>query len=139
MEIVTVDSLVASEFEVMLEDKPIKGVFRVAGLVTYAVDEHGNRQKPPFILSKMVQQNPHEPINVWLRETLASRHGGERPRRDLQIKAVDDGVVTRIWHVRGAFILSIGYSDFDESSFEMVSETFTIGYEDIEDEFTMLK
>jgi hypothetical protein len=139
MEMVMVDSLVASEFEVTLEDKPLKGVFRIQGLVTYAVDEQGQRRKPPFTLSKMVQQNPHEPINVWLRETLASRHGGERPRRDLQIKAVDDGVVTRIWHVRGAYILSVGYSDFDESSFEMVAETFTFAYEDIEDEFTLLK
>ncbi len=139
MEIVTVDSLVASEFEVTLGDAPVKGVFRIQGLVTYAVDAQGNRQKPPFTLSKMVQQNPQEPINVWLRETIASRHGGERPRRDLQIKAVDDGVVTRIWHVRGAYILSIGYSDFDESSFEMVAENFTFGYEDIEDEFALLK
>ena len=47
--------------------------------------------------------------------------------------------MTRIWHVRGAYILSVGYSDFDESSFEMVAETFTFAYDDIEDEFTLLK
>jgi hypothetical protein len=47
----------------------------------------------------------------------------------------DDGVVTRRWNAKNAWIMKISYSDFDSGSFEMIEETFVIGYDDIEEEW----
>ncbi len=133
----TVDSLVANEFTLELAGKPVAGIFKIAGFVSFARDENGKRIKPTFEISKMVQRDPKNPFNQWIQDTTASRNGGDAPRRDLALLAVDDGVITRRWTVKGAFITRISYSDFDTASSDMVSETVTLGYNDIEEVFTV--
>ena len=131
----TMDSLIANEFAFEINGEKIRGVFGVRGLVTYACDDEGNRIKPAFQVLKMVQRDVKNIFNVWLRETLDLRDSTERPRRDVTIVAVDDGIETRRWSVKGAWIQKVSYSDFDNSSFEMVAETYTINYDDIEESF----
>lgn len=131
----TVDSLVANEFHIEINGATLTGIFKVMGLVTYECDSEGNRVRPPFVITKMVQRDPNAPLNAWLRETLAERSNTNRPRRDVVIVAIDDGVVTRRWTVKNAWIQQVSYSDFDTASFEMMEERFTIQYEDIEEEF----
>ncbi|MGB7340768.1 MAG: phage tail protein [Phototrophicaceae bacterium] len=131
-----VDSLIANEFAFEISGEAVSGVFRVGGLVTYATDSEGNRIKPAFEVSKMVERDGHNLFNTWLRETVDARDSDENPTRDIAVVAIDDGVEIRRWHVKGAWIQSVSYSDFDSSSFEMVAETFIIGYDDIEESWT---
>ncbi|HLU11447.1 MAG TPA: phage tail protein, partial [Oceanobacillus sp.] len=56
-----------------------------------------------------------------------------RPLRTLEIIALDDGVETRRWKIKGAWISEISYSDFDSGSSELVQETLVIHYEDVEE------
>jgi hypothetical protein len=132
---VQVDSLIANEFAFEINGEAVSGVFRVGNLVTYATDADGNRIKPPFEVSKMVERDANKSFNKWLRETTNARNSGDKARRDITVVAVDDGVETRRWTAKGAWIQSISYSDFDSSSFEMIAETFVIGYDDIEETF----
>jgi hypothetical protein len=83
----------------------------------------------------MVQRDGNNPMNKWLRETMNVRNGDENPQRELTIVAVDDGVVTRKWVAKNAWISRVTYSDFDNASYEMIAETFFIGYDDIEEEW----
>jgi hypothetical protein len=46
---------------------------------------------------------------------------------------VDDGVETRCWTVKGAWISEVSYSHFNTASSEMVEETVTIQYDDLEE------
>ena len=124
--IVAVDSLVANEFEVEIEGEKLLGVFRVDGLVTFMLDGDGNRVGQPFQLAKMVQRDGNNPFNKWLRETAS---GKAKPRRELAIVAIDDGVETRRWTVKGAWIRKVSYSSFDTASSEMVEEIITIHYD----------
>lgn len=128
-----IDSLIANEFSFEIEGVAVNGVFRISNLRTYALDDEGNRIKPLFKVAKMVQRDGNNPFNKWLRETLDARDSDEMPRRDVTVVAVDDGTETRRWTAKGAWIQSVAYSDFDSSSFEMVAEIFTIGYDDIEE------
>ena len=130
---VQVDSLIANEFEFEINGESVSGVFGVRNLVTYATDEEGQRIKPPFEITKMVQRDGNNAFNKWLRETIGARDSDDRPRRDVTVVAVDDGVPIRRWTARNAWIVKVGYSDFDSSSFEMVAETFLIAYDDIEE------
>lgn len=130
---VQVDSLIANEFAFEINGQEVSGVFGVSNLVTFAVDEHGNRVKPPFKVSKMVERDGNNAFNKWLRETVKARNSGEKPVRDVTVVAVDDGVVTRRWTAKNAWIQSISYSDFDSGSYEMIAETFVIAYDDIEE------
>lgn len=132
---VQVDSLIANEFAFEISGEAVSGVFRIGNLTTYATDDEGNRMKPPFEISKMVERDANSPFNSWLRETVAARDSDDKPTRDVTVVAVDDGVETRRWSVKNAWIKSISYSDFDSSSFEMVAETFVIAYNDIEETF----
>jgi hypothetical protein len=132
---VQIDSLIANEYRVELNGETVNGVFRVSNLQTYATDGEGNRLKPPFVVAKMVQRDGNLPMNQWLRDTMAARDSGEAVTRDLTILAVDDGVVTRRWIVRGARIINVAYSDFDSSTSIMVEESLTIAYDDIEEEW----
>lgn len=131
-----VDSLVANEFAVELNGEQVDGVFRVSNLQTYVSDVDGTRQMPPFEIAKMVQRDPNNPVNTWIRETMDSRNNGDRPRRDVTVVAIDDGVVIRRWTAKAAWLWSISYSDFNTASTEMVEEVLVIGYEDIEEEWT---
>jgi hypothetical protein len=132
---VQVDSLIANEFELHISGENVGGVFGVRNLVTYATDVAGNRVLPPFEVSKMVQRDGNNAFNKWLRETTSARHGGDKPRRDVTVLAVDDGVVTRKWMAKNAWITKVSYSDFDSASFEMIAETIVISYDDLEEEF----
>lgn len=130
---VQLDSLIANEFAFEIEGERVQGVFRIGSLYTYATDEAGKRIKPPFEIAKMVQRDANNSFNRWLRETIAARDSDERPTRDITVVAVDDGVETRRWTAKNAWIKAVSYSDFDSSSFEMVAETYLIAYDDIEE------
>ncbi|MCA9881805.1 MAG: phage tail protein [Anaerolineae bacterium] len=126
-----IDSLIANEFAVEINGEPMSGVFSVSGLVSFMLDSVGKRVYPSFSLSKMVQRNPKNPFNVWLQES----QKGDKPTRDIAILAIDDGVPTRRWLAKGAYIKAVEYSRFDEASFEMVAETVEIAYETMEETF----
>lgn len=132
---VTLDSLVANEFGFEINGERVGGIFRIAHLVTFSMDESGKRLFPPFEVSKMVERDGNNLFNRWLRETHAARMSGTRPRRDVTVLAIDDGVITRRWTVKNAWIKEVHYSAFDSASFEMVAETAVILYDDIEDSF----
>ncbi|MGJ3237404.1 MAG: phage tail protein [Anaerolineae bacterium] len=125
------DSLIANEFALEINGSPVSGIFGVSNLVTYATDEKGVRIKPPFQVTKMVERDAHNAFNQWLRETMDARDSDEKPSRNVTLVAVDDGVETRRWEAQNARIIGIRYSDFDNSSFEMVAETILIAYDDI--------
>ena len=128
---INVDSLIANEFAVEINGEPMTGVFSVYGLVSFILDNEGKRVYPSFNISKMVQRAPHNPFNTWLQET---QKGGQ-PTRAIAILAVDDGVPTRRWLAKGAYIKAVEYSRFDQSSFEMVAEIVQIAYESMEETF----
>lgn len=128
---VEVDSLVANEFEVRLEDETLAGVFRVEGLTTFKLDENGKRLHEPFRLVKMVQQDGNNAFNRWLRETQEADN--TRPRRTVAILAMDEGVETRRWTVYNAWISEVTYSTFDSAAADMVEEIVTIQYEMLEE------
>lgn len=120
-----IDSLSAYEFEVEIDGQSVSGIFSVSGLTSYA----GEGDRPPLVITKMVQQDPETPFNVWTRATLA----GDRPTRDLAILAMDEGKETRRWVYRGAYITQISFSDFDTASSELVAERLTIRAERVEE------
>jgi hypothetical protein len=129
--VVQLDSLIANEFAFEINGEPATGIFRISSFRSFATDEEGNRIKPPFEVSKMVQRDSNNSFNTWLRETTTAF--GEKSCRDVTIVAVDDGVETRRWTAKGAWIKEVRYSAFDSGSFEMVEETYVIAYEDIEE------
>lgn len=129
---VAVDSLVANEFHVELEGEKLLGIFRVDGLTSFKIDASGQREYEPFQLVKMVQRDGNNAFNKWLRETVTTV-GADRPRRELAVVAVDDGVETRRWVIKGAWISEVYYSSFDTASSEMVEETATIYYDALEE------
>jgi hypothetical protein len=136
--LVAIDSLVANEYEVELDGEKLLGVFRVEDFVSFKIIPDGGETsmkplQPPFKLAKMVQRDGNAPFNKWLRETIATGSGHLRPRRTLALVAVDDGVETRRWTIKGAWISEARYSTFDSASSEMVEETITIHYDSIEE------
>ena len=133
--IVQIDSLIANEFAFEIAGEKVSGIFQIKDMMTYATDEDGNRIKPPFTVTKMVERDGANAFNTWLRETMDARDSDDKPRRDVTVVAVDDGVETRRWKAVNAWIVSVGYSDFDSASFEMIAETLVIAYEDIEESF----
>lgn len=130
---IQIDSLIANEFAFEINGEAVSGVFRISNLSTYATDDNGQRIKPSFEVSKMVERDANNAFNKWLRETMDARDSADKPSRDVTVVAVDDGVETRRWAAKGAWIQSVSYSAFDSSSFEMIAETFVIGYDDIEE------
>lgn len=125
---IAVDSLVANEFEVLIEDETMLGVFRIDGLTTFQLDEDGNRLLPTFNLVKMVQRDGRNAFNTWLSE---SRQNNDRPRRKIDIIAIDDGVETRRWTFANAWITAVRYEMFDSASSQMVEEIVTIAYDSV--------
>ncbi len=135
---VHVDSLSANEFEVLLDGDRLQGVFRVSGLLPFKLEVKPSLTKlvrDPFKLSKMVQRDPQLPFNRWLRDTVTARDDIVRPTRTLEIVAVDDGKETRRWTVKEAWISEISYSDFNTGSSDLIEETVTIHYDDIEEQW----
>jgi phage tail-like protein len=136
--LVEIDSLIANEFAVELDGEILPGIFRISGLVTFKLDLDGGeasmeRRRRPFKLSKMVQRDGNNAFNKWLRHTIATSDGHTRPRRTLAVLAVDDGVETRRWTFKGAWISAVRYSDFDTGSSELIEEVVTIQYDELEE------
>ena len=133
--IVEIDSLVANEFEVEIEGEKLPGIFRIGGLVSFKLDgtDENSMQNlhPPFTLVKMVQRDGNSVFNKWLRESITTKPGVSRPRRTVAVVAIDDGVETRRWTAKGAWISGVSYSDFDTGSSEMVEEIITIHYDEL--------
>jgi phage tail-like protein len=115
---------------VEIEGEKLLGVFRVDGLITFMLDDDGNRVHQPFQLVKMVQRDGNNPFNKWLRETIDTKI---KPRRELAIVAIDDGVETRRWTIKGAWISKVSYSSFDTASSEMVEEIITVRYDELQE------
>lgn len=130
---VTVDSLVANEFAFEINGEKVSGVFRISYLVTFQLGEDGKPQMPPFEIAKMVERDANSPFNRWLRETRAA--AGSLPRRDVTVVAVDDGVETRRWTARNAYIKEVRYSPFESASFEMIEEIFVLQAETVDETF----
>lgn len=138
-----VDSLVANEFHIEINGEPVTGIFRVSGLISFKLETKLTntlkRIHEPFKLTKMVQRDPLNLINTWVRETFKADADIVRPIRELTVVAVDDGVVVRRWIVRKAWISEITYTDFNTGSAEMIEETLTIQHDGIEDSFPLLE
>lgn len=137
-----IDSLVAHEFEVRIDDEPVSGVFSISGLATFKLEVKTTtsmkKLTKPFTIKKMVQRDPRNTFNTWIRQTFAAEADIVRPTRTVAILAVDDGVEIRRWTVKKAWISEIAYSDFNTSSSEMIEETITIQYDDIEESWPLL-
>lgn len=138
-----IDSLVANEFHVEINGESITGVFRVSGLVSFKLDVKSTtalkRLYEPFKITKMVQRDPLNAFNTWVRETFAADADIVRPMREITIVAIDDGVIVRRWIVRKAWISEITYTDFNSGSAEMIEETVVIQHDGIEDSFPLLE
>lgn len=134
---IAIDSLVANEFEVELDGEKLPGIFRVSGLVSFKLDgtdESGAyRVQSPVVITKMVQRDGNNAFNRWLRETIKASAGQPRPRRTIEVVAVDDGVEIRRWTLRGAWIKEVRYSDFDTGSSQMIEEIVTIQFGELEE------
>ncbi|MBE0691289.1 MAG: phage tail protein [Anaerolineae bacterium] len=131
-----IDSLSANEFAVELDGVSVTGIFRVTGLIPFKLDVKPTltkRVRDPFKLTKMVQRDPENPFNKWVKETVVARDDIVRPTRQLAVIAVDDGTEIRRWFVKDAWIAEVSYSDFNSGSSELIEETLVIYYEDIEE------
>ena len=130
--VLAIDSLSANEFQVEIEAEIATGIFSVSGLCVRYVDvDAGKLIFRPIIISKMVQQNPDLPFNRWTRETLANPTN--RVTRNIAIMAMDEGVETRRWVLKEAWISEIAFSDFDQGSRELVAEQLTIYHNGIQE------
>lgn len=127
------DSLNANEFNFEIEGTVTTGIFFVSGLSTVKFDDNGARVKLPIEVGKMVERDGNNVFNKWLRETVDARDSDTRPTREVAVIAVDDGIETRRWTLKNAWIQEVRYSTFDTASFEMIQEVYTIQYEEIEE------
>jgi hypothetical protein len=127
-----VDSLSSNEFRVELDGAVVTGIFAVRGLHIRCVDlAAGRLVNQPLTISKMVQQDRSLPFNQWTRETLANPTS--KITRDLAVVAVDDGVETRRWVYKGAWISDIAFSDFDTGTEVLIEERLTIQHGGVEE------
>jgi hypothetical protein len=130
------ESLSANEFYVQLDGTRVDGVFRISGLVPFKLEvkltEPLKPLRDPLKLVKMVQRDSNLPINKWIRESVNAKADIVRPRRTLVIVADDDGVETRRWILKGAWISEISYSEFNTASGDLVEETLAIQWESVE-------
>lgn len=137
-----IDSLVANEFEVRIDDEPVSGIFSITGLTTFKLEVKTTtsmkKLTTPFTIKKMVQRDPRNKFNAWVRETFAAEADIVRPTRTVAVLAIDNGVEIRRWTVKKAWISEISYSDFNTGSSEMIEETITIQYDDVEESWPLL-
>jgi len=120
-----VDSLSANEFRVEINGSTATGIFGVSGLHIRSVDlTAGRLVNSPLTITKMVQHDPNLPCNQWTRETLATPTA--KVTRQLVVVALDEGVETRRWVFKDAWISDIAFSDFNASSDELIAERLTI-------------
>jgi hypothetical protein len=131
-----VDSLSANEFAVEIDGARVNGVFKISGFVPFRLDVKPTQvkfERPAFKVSRMVQRDPSLPFNQWIQATVKAKDDIVRPKRDLSIIALDDGVETRRWLVKAAWISEIAYTDFDTGSGALVEESTLIQYDSIEE------
>ncbi len=133
----TLDSLSANEFALEVDGEQVTGIFRISGFFSFKLEVKTTNtlkmKQEPFQIVKMVQRDGNNPINRWLRESVAARDDIVRPKRTLSIVALDDGLETRRWTVKDAWISEVKYSDFNTGSGDMMEETLVIQYEDVEE------
>lgn len=130
------DSLSANEFALEIDGQRAPGILAVQGLVSFKLERSADAARvvrEPVRIVKLVQRDPNLPFSRWIQETVASRADVVRPTRTLAVVALDEGVETRRWTLRGAHISEIGYSHFDTGSSELVQETLTVHFEDLEE------
>lgn len=127
-----IDSLSANEFQVELNGEVVTGIFGVKGLCTRWIDmDAGRLVQQPLIITKMIQQNPSIPFNMWTRETLTNPSA--KITRQLAVVAMDEGVETRRWVVKDAWISGISFSDFNSGSQVLIEEQLVIQHDGIEE------
>lgn len=127
-----IDSLSSNEFRVEIDGHVASGIFSVRGLCVRCVPAVGSApENRPLTIIKMVQRDPGLPFNRWMRDTLAQP--AAQVTRDVTIVAVDEGVETRRWSFREAWISEISYSDFDSSREELVEERLTIQHHGVDE------
>jgi hypothetical protein len=133
----TLDSLAANEFSVEVDGQTVPGILRISGFNSFKLEVKTTnalkKQQEAFKLVKMVQRDGNNIINHWIRDSVNAGTDIVRPTHTLTIKAMDDGVETRCWMVKGAWISQVSYSDFNTSSGELMEETLLIQYEDVEE------
>ena len=131
-----IDGQLAKEFALEIDDQRVNGILAIRGLVAFRLDVRTTtairKLQEPFKITRMVQPDPQHPCNVWVRETFDAGEDIVRPARTLCLLALDKGVETQRWTVYDAWISEVGYSDFDSSSSDILEETLTIQYEDVE-------
>lgn len=136
-----VDSLSANEFNLEIQGEKMPGIFRVSGLVSFKLDVKTTTTlkeiKEPITIVKMVQRDPENAFNVWMRETVSARTDILRPKRTVSLVAVDDGVEIRRWIIKGAWISEISYSEFDTGSGELIEETLVIQWDELEESWLL--
>ncbi|MCZ7540580.1 MAG: phage tail protein [Anaerolineae bacterium] len=126
------DSLSANEFRVEINGTVASGIFGVSGLHSRKVDlEGGKPVNQPVLITKMVQRDPDLPFNAWIRETLANP--AAKIARQIAIVALDEGVETRRWVLKDAWISAVGYSDFDSGSDQLIEERVTVQHSGVEE------
>lgn len=123
---IELDSLVGNEFAVEVDGEAVSGIFRIDNFVPFQITD-GQRSEVPFNLVKLVQRDPNNPINRWIQDS-ANR---SNIVRTVTVKAVDDGVVTRIWTFKEARISEIRYAGFNTASSDLVEEIITIYYDSV--------
>jgi hypothetical protein len=127
-----VDSLSSNEFKVEIDGQEISGVFAVRGLRSRSVDVAQARLvNQPLTLTKMVQSDPNLPCNQWTRETLSSPTA--RITRELAVVAMDEGVETRRWVYKDAWISDISFSDFDSGTNVLIEEQWLVQHSGVEE------
>ena len=131
-----IDSLSANEFVVEMDGAAVDGIFKVTGFSPFKLEVKPTASlkavKDAFQIIKMVRRDPQHPFNVWLRESINTKADIVRPTRTLAIIAMDEASETRRWLVKGAWISGVSYSEFNTGSGELVEETLTIQWDDIE-------
>jgi len=133
-----IDSLSANEFAVEIDGERVTGVFRISGFIAFKMDVKPGLNKvvnETFKIAKMVQRDGDNAFNRWIQETIQAKDDIARPKRRLDIIAIDDGLETRRWTMVGAWISQIAYSDFNSSSGELVEEILSIEHQEIEQDW----
>jgi hypothetical protein len=128
----SIDSLSANEFRVEVNGVAATGIFGVSGLHIRCVDlSAGKLINQPVTVIKIVQKDPNLPFNQWTRETLANPTS--KITRELAVVAMDEGVETRRWIYKDAWISDITFSDFDAGSQVLIEERLTIQHGGVEE------
>ncbi|MBN1562374.1 MAG: phage tail protein [Anaerolineae bacterium] len=127
-----IDSLSANEFQVEIDGEVAAGIFGVSGIHIRHVDLTAGKLVPqPLTITKMVQQDAALPFNQWTHETLANPT--TKVTREIAVVAMDDGVETRRWVYKDAWISDIAFSDFDTARDELIEERLTIHHGGVEE------